>query len=84
MNARGQETKWTPHTSPLCCNGKRQWAKQLVGLESCSGLAPLLQRLQVVEQLLKNLVYNERVVCSLNVSTKWPSHLKDCRKVILR
>lgn len=31
----------------------------------------------------KRLVYNERVVCSLNVNSKWPGHLKNCRKVKL-
>jgi len=53
MNARGRETRCTPHASPLCCKRKRQWPKQPVGSESCSGLALALQRLQMVEKLVR-------------------------------
>lgn len=41
------------HASSLYYKKKQQWAKQPVGLKSFSGLALMLQRLQVVEQLLK-------------------------------
>lgn len=83
MNGRGRETGCTS-LHYLCVVSKNgnaqsnQWGSNAV--VAGTDVAEVASGRAVTE---KRLVYNERVVCSLNVNSKWPGHLKNCRKVKL-